>query len=91
MPRLYGRTQGPDRGQVDEEAFVARKAIYPEPSGLPGGRAQQESTNLAEYATIGRDIGEYNYDRPHRGPRDRTPREAFVGFQSDPETKPLQV
>ena len=27
---------------------------------------------------IGRYLEEYNHDRPHRGLRDRTPREAFI-------------
>ncbi len=48
---------------------------------------KEEEVWTAEYrsldearASIGRWIEEYNHDRPHRGLRDHTPREAFLAF-----------
>lgn len=42
-------------------------------------------------ASIARYVCEYNHDRPHRGLRDRTPWEAFVGFRSDLKIEALSV
>ena len=42
-------------------------------------------------SSIGRYLWEYNHDRPHRGLRDRTPREAFVSFESDLRIEALGV
>ncbi len=59
---------------------------------------KEEEVGLAEYRnldeareSIGRYLWEYNHDRPHRGLRDRTPREAFVSFESDLKNQALAV
>lgn len=53
---------------------------------------------LAEYRNleearenIGRYLWEYNHDRPHRGLRDRTPREVYVSWESDLRNEALTV
>jgi putative transposase len=59
---------------------------------------KEEEVGLAEYRKleearegIARYLREYNYDRPHRGLRDRTPREACVSFESDLRNQALIV
>ncbi len=59
---------------------------------------KEEEVGLAEYRnleeardSIERYLWEYNHDRPHRGLRDCTPREAFVSFQNDLKTEALRV
>jgi putative transposase len=59
---------------------------------------KEEEVGLAEYRNleearenIGRYMREYNHDRPHRGLRDRTPREAYVSFESDLKNQALGV
>ena len=59
---------------------------------------KEEEVGLAEYRhlkeareSIARYLREYNHDRPHRGLRDRTPRETYVGFQSDLKNPALGV
>jgi putative transposase len=59
---------------------------------------KEEEVGLAEYRnlneareSIGRYLWEYNHDRPHRGLRDRTPREAFLGFRGDLTNQALAV
>ena len=41
--------------------------------------------------SIGRWIGEYNYDRPHHGVRNRTPHEAFLSFETVLKNEALTV
>ena len=50
---------------------------------------KEEEVGLAEYRNpdkagdyVGRYLGEDNHDRPHRGLRERTPRETYVSFES---------
>lgn len=59
---------------------------------------KEEEVGLAEYRnleeareSIARYLGEYHHDRPHRGLRDRTPREAFLGFRRDLKNQALTV
>ncbi len=59
---------------------------------------KEEEVWVSEYqsleearSSIGRYLWEYNHDRPHRGLRDRTPREAFVSFESDLRIEALGV
>jgi len=59
---------------------------------------KEEEVWTAEYrsleearASITRWIGEYNHDRPHRGVRNRTPREAFLAFATDLKNEALTV
>jgi putative transposase len=59
---------------------------------------KEEEVGLAEYRnleeareSIARYLKEYNHDRPHRGLRDRTPREAYMSFESDLKTQALSV
>jgi putative transposase len=40
---------------------------------------------------IARWIGEYNHDRPHHGVGNRTPREAYLSFESDLNKQALMV
>jgi hypothetical protein len=53
-----------------------------------------KAVGLAEYLhineprdLIGRSLWKHNHNRPHRGPRDRAPREAFLRVKGDPETR----
>ena len=57
------------------------------------GYAPEKANRALEEArsSIGRYLWEYNHDRPHRGLRDRTPREAFVSFESDLRIEALGV
>jgi putative transposase len=59
---------------------------------------REEEVRLAEYRnldeardSIGRYLWEYNHDRPHRGLRNHTPREAYVSFESDLNNQALSV
>ena len=59
---------------------------------------KEEEVGLAEYRnleeareSIARYLREYNHDRPHRGLRDRTPREAYVSLESDLKNQALCV
>ena len=59
---------------------------------------KEEEVGLADYRNldeardgIGRYLWEYNHDRPHRGLRDRTPREAYLSFESDLNNQALSV
>jgi putative transposase len=59
---------------------------------------KDEGVGLAEYRdleearkNIERYLWEYNHDRSHRGLRDRTPRKAFVSFESDLTNQALTV
>ncbi|MFQ5683630.1 MAG: IS3 family transposase [Candidatus Binatia bacterium] len=59
---------------------------------------KEEEVWVSEYqsleearASIERYVQEYNHDRPHQSLGDRTPREAFVGFESDLKTEALSV
>lgn len=59
---------------------------------------KEEEVWVSEYqsleearACIERYLWEYNHDRPHRSLGDRTPREAFVGFESDLKSEALSV
>jgi putative transposase len=51
-----------------------------------------ECRNLEEaWASIARWIREYNYERPHGGVGNRTPREAYVSCDSDLNKQALTV
>lgn len=59
---------------------------------------KEEEVGLSEYRnleeareSIARYLREYNHHRPHRGLRDRTPREAYVSLQSDLRNQALPV
>ena len=59
---------------------------------------KEEEVWTAEYrsldearASIARWIEEYNHDRPHRGVRNRTPREVFLSFAVDLKNEALTV
>ena len=59
---------------------------------------KEEEVGLAEYRNLeearessGRYLGEYNHDGPYRGLRNRTPREAYVSFESDLEAQALSI
>ncbi len=59
---------------------------------------KKEEIGLAEYRNLeearessGRYLWEYNHDRPHRGLRNRTPREAYVSFESDLKAQALSI
>ena len=59
---------------------------------------KEEEVGLAEYRNLeearessGCHLWEYNHNRPHRGLRNRTPREAYVSFESDLEAQALSV
>jgi putative transposase len=59
---------------------------------------KEGEVGLAEYRnleeareSIGRYLWEYHHDRPHRGLRDRTPREAYVSLESDLKNQALCV
>jgi hypothetical protein len=59
---------------------------------------KEEEVGLAEYRnleeareSIWRYLGEYNGDRPHRGLRSRTPREAYISFETDLNNQALSV
>jgi putative transposase len=59
---------------------------------------KEEEVGLAEYRnleeaqeSIKSYLGEYNCDRPHRGLRNRTPREAYISFESDLKNQALSV
>jgi transposase InsO family protein len=59
---------------------------------------KEEEVWTAEYrsvdearASIERWIQEYNYDRPHRGVRNRTPHEAFLAFATLTKNQALTV
>ena len=59
---------------------------------------KEEEIWTAEYQSLeeargsmARWIAEYNYDQPHRGGHDRTPREAFLAFAGILKNETLTV
>jgi len=59
---------------------------------------KEEEVGLAEYRNLeeAREsircyLWEYNHDRPHRGLRDRTPRQVYVSLESDLKNQALSV
>jgi putative transposase len=83
--------------------IIHRRTAYHHPEGNSyierfHRSLKEEEVGLAEYRnldeaheSIGHYLWEYNHDRPHRGLRDRTPREAFVSFESDLTNQALTV
>ena len=86
-----------------ELGITQRRTAYHHPEGNSyierfHRSLKEEEVWVSEYqsleearSSIGRYFWEYNHDRPHRGLRDRTPREAFVSFESDLRIEALSV
>ncbi len=95
MVAADGRSGGESQTRAASDACLRQAGSYIERFHRS---LKEEEVWVSEYqsleearSSIGRYLWEYNHDRPHRGLRDRTPREAFVSFESDLRIEALGV
>ncbi len=91
------------RDSLGRKVLRMRRTAYHHPEGNSyierfHRSLKEEEVWVSEYrsleearASIERYIWEYNHDRPHRSLGDRTPWEAFQGFESDLKIEALSV